>query len=86
MATVPADLQAQAHFAAGALAYGQTDHVGARDHWERSVALARAAGDQAGVAASLNGLGLLFEQGQYKPARSWRRAARSTARWATPCI
>ncbi|MGE0543220.1 MAG: tetratricopeptide repeat protein [Dehalococcoidia bacterium] len=54
---VSPEVAAKAHYAAGILARGQQDHPAARRHQERSLDLARAAGNRSIVAAALHSMG-----------------------------
>jgi predicted ATPase len=58
-ATVPTNIRADAIFAAGAMAFGQTDHESARRFWRQNLALRRELGDRPGIAAALNTVGMV---------------------------
>lgn len=60
------------HHGAGVLAWNQGDYAAAHDHYEHSLALRRALGDEQGMAALLNNLGnLALDQGQIDAARRY---------------
>lgn len=65
----PHAVWAQTCFAAGLLAFRQSDYTDAEAHLEASLAARRALGDGKGVAASLASLGIVAEhQGRYEEA------------------
>ena len=67
---VPERLQATTFFAAGALAYAQTDHREAHSLFDRSLALRRSSGTPIELAETLNGLGLVaINAGEYAHGR-----------------
>jgi predicted ATPase/DNA-binding SARP family transcriptional activator len=70
--TAPPGVRAKAMNSAGNLARVQGDYAGARAHYERSLALARALQDTPRIAAVLNNLGAVAkEQGDYDLAREF---------------
>ena len=68
----PIPVRAQALFAAGALAYTQSDYALATDLYDQSLALQREAGDDQAIATVLNALGVLTsETGAYDQAQEY---------------
>jgi predicted ATPase/DNA-binding SARP family transcriptional activator len=77
---VSPEVRAAALYAAGALAYSQSDLAAAEAFWERCLALRRELGDIRGMAEALNGLGVASqERGSY--AQAEHRFAESVRLW-----